>query len=141
MLVAWHDGGFWTLLLLSIYLRWSASYSRSLPPRGWVGQVSGSLAAIEAQKRKPSSIRLLRTHATPPVQPWRLICVWGDRTLAQHKTPSGRSSAVGGRVTDSVDGVVVSGKDSIRTEVSIQPSGITSTQDHASDQEEGRRIM
>jgi len=104
MLVAWRDGGFWILFLLSISLRWKRSSFLSLPPHRFVGQVSGSLAAIEARRSRPRSIRLRRRRVTPRAPRWRLICVWGDPTLVQTKIPSGRYSVVGGKHADSVDG-------------------------------------
>lgn len=93
MLVAWRDDGFWTLLWLAAWLGLTGGRRRDLPPPGFVGQISGSLAVIEPRHFKRFSMTLSRTRFTAPAPAWRLTCVWERSRLLSRQILLGPSSA------------------------------------------------
>jgi len=109
MLVAWRDDGFWTLLWLAAWLTLTGGRKRDLPPRGFVGQISGSLAVIEPRHFKRWSTTLSRTRFTSPAPAWRLTCVWERSRLLSRGLRLGPSSVDAGVSAQEVDGVDSSG--------------------------------
>jgi len=93
MLVAWRDDGFWTLLWLAAWLLLTGGRRNDLPPRGFVGQISGSLAVIGPRHFKRGSMTLSRTLYMSPAPAWRLTCVWERSRLLSRGLRLGPSSA------------------------------------------------
>lgn len=108
MLVAWRDGGFWSLLWLAGWLLLTGGRKNDLPPPGFVGQVCGSLVDIEPRNLRKGSMTLSRTLSTSPAPQWRLTCVWESSRRPLHPQSSGRSSAVVGVSPPGVGGVASS---------------------------------
>lgn len=83
----WRDAGFWTQFLLRLSINWTAwlrrvgikrPYFKELPPPGFVGQGSGSLAATDPGLFRPRSIRMRRLPKRASISGaplWRLTCV------------------------------------------------------------------
>jgi len=130
MLVAWRDDGFWTLLWLAGWLLLTGGRRRDLPPPGFVGQVSGSLAVIEPRHFKRFLMTLSRTLYTSPAPPWRLTCVWERSRLLSRQLRLGPSSVGVGDSPPEADGVDSLGTrrvSSLTTSISACRSG---TQTH-----------
>jgi len=104
MLVAWRDDGFWTLLFLAGWLILTGGRKRDLPPPGFAGQISGSLAVIEPRHFKRRLMTLYRTHSTPPAPAWQLTCVWERSRLLSRGLRLGPSSVGAGALPPAVDG-------------------------------------
>jgi len=104
MLVAWRDDGFWTLLWLAGWLLLTGGRRRDLPPPGFVGQISGSLAVIEPRHFKRFLMTLSRTLYTSPAPAWRLTCVWERSRLLSRQILLGPSSVDDGDLPPVADG-------------------------------------
>ena len=105
MLVCWRDGGLLTLLWLALSLRLIGGRRGDLPPPGFVGQISGSLADVELWSLRPRSIRMCRLASTRSAPRWRLICVWETSRLRLPRRRSGQFWEAVGSLLPSGGGV------------------------------------
>ena len=102
ILVAWRDDGFWSLLWLRFLFGWMGWRPRHLPPRGFVGRASGSLAGTGVQLLSARLTRRSLKASTPDAPAWRLTCEWVINQPASRLRNYGRSSARIGNDSEAV---------------------------------------
>jgi len=81
--VAWRTDGFWILVWLRIWFYLTSGRSRSFPPKGFVGTVSGSFRGTGPRKCSLLSTRLRRVPSIRSAPHWQLTCEFriGPRPL------------------------------------------------------------
>jgi len=101
-LVSYRTDGFWILIWLRFSLRWIGLLPRKLPGPGFVGQVSGSIAAFGHRRIRPRWTRLRRIASTHDAPQWQLTCGWVATPHRVLRLPFGLCLVVGGNYTADV---------------------------------------